>query len=73
VAGDEPVTSPDQRKPTNMRRLRIAAVVTSLLLLLMAIGNHKGAIENIWLVAVAAGIILLLIVDVILRRNGLRS
>jgi hypothetical protein len=73
VAGDEPVTSPDQHKPANMKLLRFGAVVTAVLLLVMAIGNHRGRVEDIFLAATAAGLILLLIVDWVLRRNGLRS
>ena len=73
MAGDEPVTSPDQHKPANMKMLRAGAVVTAVILVLMVLGNHKGRIEDIFLVAVAAGLILMLIVDWMLRRNGLRS
>jgi hypothetical protein len=73
VAGDEPVTSPDQHKPANMKLLRFGAVVTAVILLLMALGNHRGQIENIFLAASAGGLILMLIVDSVLRRNGLRS
>jgi ABC-type uncharacterized transport system permease subunit len=73
VAGDEPVTSPDQHKPANMRLLRIGAVVTAVILVLMVMGNHEGRIEDIFLVVMAAGLILLLVVDWVLRRNGLRS
>jgi hypothetical protein len=73
VAGDEPVTSPDQHKPAHMKLLRIGAVVTAVLLLLMTMGNHEGKIEDIFLVAMAGGLILMLIVDWVLRRNGLRS
>jgi hypothetical protein len=39
----------------------------------MVMGNHKGRIEDIFLVAVAGGLILMLIIDWVLRRNGLRS
>jgi hypothetical protein len=73
VAGDEPVTSPDQHKPANMKLLRIGAVVTAAILVLMVLGNHQGQVENIWLVVLAGGLILLLIIDWVLRRNGLRS
>jgi hypothetical protein len=73
VAGNEPVTSPDQHKPANMRLLRLGAVVSAIIILTMVFGNHKGAIEDIFLVAIASGLILLLIVDWVLRRNGLRS
>jgi hypothetical protein len=75
VAGDHdaPVTSPDQHKPANMKALRIGAVVSAIILLLMTMGNHEGKIEDIFLAGAAAGLILLLIVDWMLRRNGLRS
>jgi hypothetical protein len=36
-------------------------------------GNHGGRVENLWLYAIAAGMVLLLVVDWVLRRNGLRS
>jgi len=73
VAGDEPVTSPDQRKPVNPRKARVAAVVAVVILLLMTIGNHKGRIEDLWLVGLAALIVLMIIGDWVLRRNGLRD
>ena len=72
VAGDEPVTSPDQHKPGNRRAGRIAGVTAILVILAMIFGNHQGNIENIWLIAIAALIAALLIGDEILRRNGLR-
>jgi hypothetical protein len=72
VAGNEPVTSPDQHKPSNMRALRGAAVVTAVIILLMTIGNHRGNIEDVWLAAVAIGMLALLVIDWVLRRNGLR-
>ena len=72
MAGDEPVTSPDQHKPANMKMLRVGAIVTAAILVVMVLGNHKGRIEDIFLMAVAGGLILMLIVDWVLRRNGLR-
>jgi hypothetical protein len=72
VAGNEPVTSPDQHKPTNLRLVRRAALVTIVIIVLMTIGNHRGRVEDIWLLAVAGGMALLVIVDWVLRRNGLR-
>ncbi|WP_173076623.1 DUF2631 domain-containing protein [Phytohabitans rumicis] len=73
VAGSEPVTSPDQRKPGSRKAARIGAVVTILALLSMLIGNHTGRIEDIFLLVVAGGLALILVGDVVLRRNGLRS
>ena len=75
MAGDHdaPVTSPDQHKPAHMKALRIGAVVSAIILLLMTLGNHQGKVEDIFLIVSAAALILLLIVDWVLRRNGLRS
>jgi hypothetical protein len=73
VAGNEPVTSPDQLKPGHRKAGRIGAMVSIVALLLMTIGNHKGLTEDIWLIGIAAGLALILILDTVLRRNGLRS
>jgi hypothetical protein len=73
VAGSEPVTSPDQRKPGHRRAGRIGAVVSAVALLLMLCGNHRGNVENIWLIGIAVALLAIVIGDVILRRNGLRS
>lgn len=74
MAADEPVTSPDQHRPTVSAKLsRLGAVVTILALLAMTIGNHEGNIENIYLIAAAGFLLLVLVLDFILRRNGLKS
>ena len=73
MAGSEPVTSPDQRKPGHRKAGRIGAVVSALALLAMLCGNHEGRVENIWLIGVAALLLIIVIGDVVLRRNGLRS
>ncbi|MFK3980264.1 DUF2631 domain-containing protein [Micromonospora sp. NPDC050397] len=73
MAGSEPVTSPDQRKPGHRRAGQIGAVVSAIALLLMLIGNHEGAVEEIWLIGIAVGLLAIVIGDAVLRRNGLRS
>lgn len=73
MAGSEPVTAPDQHKPGHRRSGRIGAVVSALALLAMLCGNHEGRVENIWLVGLAALLLAIVIGDVVLRRNGLRS
>ena len=73
MAGSEPVTSPDQRKPGGRKASRIGAVLTILVLLAMLIGNHRGRTEDVFLIVIAAGLALVLVGDVVLRRNGLRS
>jgi RsiW-degrading membrane proteinase PrsW (M82 family) len=74
VAGTEPVTSPDQHKPTPIKAARIAGVISIIALLLMAFfGNHEGKVEEVWLIGIAVVLTALLVGDVVLRRNGLRD
>jgi hypothetical protein len=73
VAGSEPVTSPDQRKPGHRKAGRIGAVLSAGVLLLMLCGNHQGNVENLWLIGIAVTLLVIVIGDAILRRNGLRS
>ena len=72
VADEEPVTAPDQHKPGQTRSARIGAVVVIVGLLLMICGNHKGRIENIFLIVTAGLIAAMLVGDWLLRKNGLR-
>ncbi|ASW54031.1 DUF2631 domain-containing protein [Plantactinospora sp. KBS50] len=69
----EPVTSPDQHKPGHRRAGQIGAVFVAVASLLMLCGNHRGNVENIWLIGIAAALLAIVIGDIILRRNGLRS
>ncbi|SCG36783.1 DUF2631 domain-containing protein [Micromonospora inositola] len=73
MAGSEPVTAPDQHKPGHRKSGRIGAVVSALALLAMLCGNHEGKVEDIWLAGIAVLLLALVIGDVVLRRNGLRS
>jgi hypothetical protein len=73
VAGNEPVTSPDQHKPQNTKLARAGGVASIVILLAMLIGNHKGHIEDIWLIGLAALLAVGLVADWVMRRNGLRS
>jgi Protein of unknown function (DUF2631) len=72
VAETEPVTSPDQHKPTPVKAARIAGTLSIIALLLMTQGNHEGKVEDVFLVAIAGCIAGLIIIDAVLRRNGLR-
>jgi hypothetical protein len=72
VSGDEPVTSPDQHSPGHPKAARIAAVCVIVALLLMTIGNHKGQVENIWLIGTAVVLALILLADWAMRRTGLK-
>jgi Protein of unknown function (DUF2631) len=73
VAGDKPVTSPDQRKKTNPRLARFGGVVAIVILLAMLFPSQGDMSDDIWLIGIAALIALLLVGDWLLRRNGLRS
>ncbi|WP_433130502.1 DUF2631 domain-containing protein [Micromonospora sp. CA-240977] len=73
MAGSEPVTSPDQHKPGHRKAGQIGAVLSALVLLAMICGNHEGSVEDIWLIGLAALLLIIVIGDVVLRRNGLRS
>ena len=73
MAGSEPVTAPDQHKPGHRKSGRIGAVLTALVLLAMLCGNHRGRVEDIWLIGIAVLLLAIVIGDAILRRNGLRS
>jgi Protein of unknown function (DUF2631) len=66
------VTAPDQHKPGAGKAARIGAVASAVILLLMLIGNHRGNVENIFLIATAALLILALVIDWVLRREGIK-
>lgn len=72
---DEPVLAPDQLKPPPFRRLTLfAALFTAAVLPLMAfVGNHEGNVEKVWLVGIAALIVIAIIADYFLRKAGLRN
>lgn len=72
---DEPVVAPDQLKPPPFRRLTLlAALFTAVLLPVMAFfGNHQGNVEKVFLVGIAALIVIAVIGDFFLRKAGLRS
>jgi hypothetical protein len=76
VAANEPVTSPDQRKPGPRRAARAGAIGTVVLLLLMAFCAHGGSQESlvglVFLLLFAGLILGALILDWVLRKNGLR-
>jgi hydrogenase-4 membrane subunit HyfE len=74
VAGDELVTSPDQHRPSVSRRLaRFGALISAILLVVIAlVGNHQGHVEDIFTLGTAGLLVLILVVDWLMRRNGLK-
>jgi hypothetical protein len=73
VATEEPVTSPDQNKPTPRKLMRIGSIGIVIVLLLMLFGNNEVNTGAPWLIGIAGTIVLLLIADAALHRNGLRD
>jgi hypothetical protein len=72
---DEPVVAPDQLKAPPFRRLTLlAALATAAVLPCMAfVGNHEGNVEKVFLVGIAALILIGIIGDFFLRKAGLRN
>ena len=69
---EEPVYAPDQLKPGSRKWARIGAIGSALVILLYLWGNHEGNTENIWIIGTAVGLIAIVVIDIVLRRNGLR-
>jgi hypothetical protein len=72
MADSEPVIAPDQLKTGPKRAARVGVIGSALVLLAMVIGNHEGNTENIFLIVTAVLLLSTLVVDSVLRRNGLR-
>ena len=70
---EEPVYAPDQLKPGSRKWSRIGAIGTAVLILALFWGNHEGNTENIYLLVTALLLIGAVIVDAVLRRNGLKA
>jgi integral membrane sensor domain MASE1 len=74
VAEHEPVVAPDQLKPGASKSARIGAVLTAVILVAMLFGNNDiSGTEKIWVVGIAVGLIAVLGIDAVLKRNGLRG
>jgi hypothetical protein len=75
VAGDEPVTSPDQHRPTVSGRAARTGVIISVaaLITMGLVGNNEGHVEDFYTFGTAGLLVLILIVDWLMRRTGLKS
>jgi len=69
---DEPVTAPDQHRKGHPNLWRTLAVLTIVSLVLMVIGNHKGNVENYFLVAIALLLAAVLAADAVMHRYGIK-
>ena len=72
MAEDEPVVAPDQLREGHPKLWRWLAVASVVSLLLMAIGNHEGHVEDLFLVGFAAFIAIALAWDTVQRRYGVK-
>ena len=72
AGSEEPITSPDQRKPDHPKVFWTLTIIASLIFLALTLGNHRGNVENLWLIGLAVTGFLTVIIDWTLRRNGLR-
>ena len=52
---------------------RVGAVIATLFMLACLFGNHEGRIEDIWVVSIAALMVLILLMDWRRRRNAWRA
>ncbi|BCJ34819.1 hypothetical protein Athai_23220 [Actinocatenispora thailandica] len=68
----EQITSPDQRKPLNRKAARAGAIICAIVCLLMTIGNQKGHVGDVFLVVTAVLLVGAVVLDWLLRKNGLR-
>jgi uncharacterized protein DUF2631 len=73
IVSEEEVYAPDQLKKGHPKAFKIAGVMTAIALCLMVFGNHKGNIEDIYLVGTALLIIGAIVADGVLRRKGLKK
>jgi hypothetical protein len=72
VSDEQPVIAPDQLKKGHPKAFKIAGVIVMIALVLMTLGNHRGNIENIYLIGTAVLIGALILFDSVTRRNGLK-
>ncbi|RZU49730.1 uncharacterized protein DUF2631 [Krasilnikovia cinnamomea] len=69
---EEPVYAPDQLKPGNRKLARIGALGSAAVMVMFFWGNHEGNTENLWLLIIALLLVLAVVADTVLRRNGLK-
>ena len=72
-AEQDPVYAPDQLKPGNRKLARLGALGTAAIMLMFFWGNHEGNTENIYLIVIALLLVGAVVLDSVLRRNGLKA
>ena len=71
-AESDPVYAPDQLKPGNRKWARRGALGSAVVLLMFFWGNQEGNTEKVFLVVTALLLVGAVVVDSVLRRNGLK-
>ncbi|WP_029768164.1 DUF2631 domain-containing protein [Haloglycomyces albus] len=71
-AAEEPITSPDQKKPTKRNWLYTALLVSATIILLFLFGNHTGWIEDVFIVLSAGSLVAFVASDWAMRKRGWR-
>jgi hypothetical protein len=71
-AESDPVYAPDQLKPGNRKWARRGALGSAVIMLMFFWGNQEGNTEKIFLVVTALLLVGAVVVDAVLRRNGLK-
>lgn len=71
---EQQVTAPDQHTRPNLKWIRIGGVLAILVMLSMTspFNNNDAGLPDVFLMLTAGVIAILMIADVVLRRNGLR-
>ena len=71
----EPVIAPDQLKAAPFPKLTrfLAVFVSAVLVVISLIGNHRGNVEKVFLIAIAAIMVSAVVVDFFLKRAGLKN
>jgi hypothetical protein len=71
-AEEDPVYAPDQLKPGDRKWARRGAIGSAIIMLLYFWGNQEGNTEKVFLILFAVGLVGAVLLDTVLRRNGLK-
>jgi hypothetical protein len=69
---EEEVYAPDQLKPGSRKWARRGALGSAVIMLLFLWGNQRGNTENVYLLVTALILVGIVVLDAVLRRNGLK-
>lgn len=72
MAAEEPIVSPDQRKPANRKAMYSALLISAAILLTFLFGNHPGRVEDLFVILSAGILVAIVAVDAWMHKTGLR-